>query len=92
MPGSHSTPGRGPVPIVQEAGWAPGPVWTGEEISPPAGFFYSKSKFTQIPFLLYSLYSLYSEHIPTLVCNPWITLLRTEALNYEFSSGISVLN
>jgi hypothetical protein len=22
---------RNPVPIVQEAGWAPGPVWTGEE-------------------------------------------------------------
>jgi hypothetical protein len=25
------TPGKDPVPIVQEAGWAPGPVWTGEE-------------------------------------------------------------
>ena len=24
-------PGNGPVPIVQEAGWAPGPVWTGAE-------------------------------------------------------------
>jgi len=23
------TPGKEPVPIVQEAGWAPGPVWTG---------------------------------------------------------------
>jgi hypothetical protein len=22
------TPGKGPVPIVQEAGWVPGPVWT----------------------------------------------------------------
>ena len=26
-----STPGKEPVPIVQEAGWAPGPVWTGAE-------------------------------------------------------------
>jgi len=25
----HFTPGKDPVPIVQEAGWAPGPVWTG---------------------------------------------------------------
>jgi len=25
------TPGKDPVPIVQEAGWAPGPVWTGTE-------------------------------------------------------------
>ena len=23
--------GKRPLPIVQEAGWAPGPVWTGEE-------------------------------------------------------------
>jgi len=26
-----STPGKDPVPIVQEAGWAPGPVWTDTE-------------------------------------------------------------
>ena len=25
------TPGNAPVPTVQQAGWAPGPVWTGEE-------------------------------------------------------------
>ena len=25
------TPGKDPVRIVQEAGWAPGPVWTGAE-------------------------------------------------------------
>jgi len=25
------TPGKETVPIVQEAGWAPGPVWTGAE-------------------------------------------------------------
>ena len=25
------TPGKDPVSIVQEAGWAPGPVWTGAE-------------------------------------------------------------
>jgi hypothetical protein len=25
---SRFTPGEDPVPIVQEAGWAPGPVWT----------------------------------------------------------------
>jgi len=26
---AHFTPGKDPVPIVQEAGWVPGPVWTG---------------------------------------------------------------
>ena len=25
------TPGKDPVPIVQEAGWTSEPVWTGEE-------------------------------------------------------------
>jgi len=32
------TPGKDPVPIVQEAGWAPGPVWTGAENLAPPGF------------------------------------------------------
>ena len=27
-PRSHFTPGKDPVPILQEAGWAPGVVWT----------------------------------------------------------------
>jgi len=31
------TLGKDPVPIVQEAGWAPGPVWTGEENLTPTG-------------------------------------------------------
>jgi len=28
-PRPHFTPGKDPVPIVQEARWAPGPAWTG---------------------------------------------------------------
>jgi hypothetical protein len=33
------TPKKDPVPIVQEAGWAPGPVWTGaENLVPPPTF------------------------------------------------------
>jgi len=31
------TSGKDPVPIVQEAGWAPGPVWTGAENLAPTG-------------------------------------------------------
>ena len=30
-------PGKDPVPVVQEAGWAPGPVWTGAENLAPTG-------------------------------------------------------
>jgi len=33
-PWLHFTPGKDPVPIVQEAGWAPGPVWTGGKSCP----------------------------------------------------------
>ena len=32
-----STRGKDPVPFVQEAGWASGPVWTGAENLAPTG-------------------------------------------------------
>jgi hypothetical protein len=34
------TPGKDPVPIVQEVGWAPGPVCTDAENFVPAGIFF----------------------------------------------------
>jgi hypothetical protein len=37
MPRSHFTPGKDPVSIVQEAGWASGSVWTGAENLAPTG-------------------------------------------------------
>jgi len=33
-PWPHFTPGKDPVPFLQEAGWAPGPVWTGGKTRP----------------------------------------------------------
>ena len=33
-PRPHFTPGKDPVPILQEAGWTPGPVWTGGKPRP----------------------------------------------------------
>ena len=33
-PRPHFTPGKHPAPILHEAGWAPGPVWTGGKYSP----------------------------------------------------------
>ena len=32
------TPGKDPVPVIQEAGWASGPVWMGVENLAPPGF------------------------------------------------------
>ena len=34
-PRPYFTPRKGPVPIVQEARWAPGPVWRAENLAPP---------------------------------------------------------
>jgi len=33
-PGRTIPPGKDPVPILQQAGWAPGPVWTAEILVP----------------------------------------------------------
>ena len=33
-PRPYFTPWKDPIPIVQEAGWAPGPVWTGGKSGP----------------------------------------------------------
>ena len=33
-PRPHITPGKERVPILQEAGWAPGPIWTGGKSRP----------------------------------------------------------
>jgi len=53
------TPRKDPVPIVQEAGWAPGPVWTGAESLTPTGIRYPDR-----PARSQSLYRLsYPAHI-----------------------------
>jgi hypothetical protein len=47
------TPGKDPVPVVQEAGWAPGPVWTGAE-----NLAYTGIRFPDRPACSQSLYRL----------------------------------
>ena len=57
-PWSHLTPGKDPVPILQEAGWAPGPVWTGGKSRPHWDSIPNR------PALCQSLYRLsYPAHI-----------------------------
>jgi hypothetical protein len=54
-----STPGKDSVPIVQEAGWAPGPVWTGAE-----NLAHSGIRSPDLPAGSQSLYRLsYPAHI-----------------------------
>jgi hypothetical protein len=55
------TRGKDPVPIVQEAEWAPGPVWTGAENVAPTGI-----QSPDRPARSQSLYRLrYPAHKPT---------------------------
>ena len=59
-PRPHFTPGKDPVPILQEAGWAPGPVWTGEKSRP------HRDSIPDRPALSQSLYRLsYRAHTST---------------------------
>ena len=56
---------KDPVPIVQEAGWAPGPVWTGTENLAPTGI-----RSPDRPAHSQSLYRLrYLAHLHNVVCN-----------------------
>ena len=57
-PRLHFTPGKDPVPILQEAGWAPGPVSTGGKSRP------HRDSFPDRPARSQSLYRLsYPAHI-----------------------------
>jgi hypothetical protein len=59
-PGRSLPPGKTPVPIVQEAVWAPGLVWTGAENLAPTGI-----RSPDRPTRNQSLYRLsYPAHIP----------------------------
>jgi hypothetical protein len=53
-PGRSLPPGKDPIPIVQEAAWAPGPVWTGSENLSPNGI-----RSPDLPVRSQSLYRLH---------------------------------
>jgi hypothetical protein len=62
-PRPHFTPGKDPVPILQEAGWAPGPVWTGVKFCP------HRDSIPDRPVRSQSLFRLsYPAHICMYVC------------------------
>jgi len=61
-------PGKDPVPIVQEAGWAPGPVWTGAENLAP-----TRIRSPDRPARSQSLYRLsYWAHLSNVILH-WIS-------------------
>ena len=57
-PRPHFTPGKDPVPVLQEARWAPGPVWMGRKSRP------HRDSIPDLPAVSQSLYRLsYPAHI-----------------------------
>jgi hypothetical protein len=63
MPRPLSTPGKGPVSVVQEAGWAPGPVWTGAENLDP-----TRIRSPDRPVCSQSLYNVYLSVMDCFLC------------------------
>ena len=62
-PRPHFTQGKDPVPILQEAGWAPGPIWTGGKSRP------HRDSIPTVQPVVQSLYRLsYPAHIYICVC------------------------
>ena len=61
-PGPQFTPGKEPVPILQEARWAPVPVWTGRKSRP------HRDSIPDRPARSQSLYRLsYPAHVYTII-------------------------
>jgi len=54
-PRPHLTPEKDPVPILQEAVWAPGPVWTGGKTRPHRDF-HPLTRYKSVFFEEYSRY------------------------------------
>jgi len=72
MPRPLFTPGKDPVPIVQEAGWASGPVWTGAENLTPTGI-----RSPDRPASSQLLYQLRYQAHPTLIAGTLTLTLLT---------------
>jgi len=69
-----STPGKYPVPILQEAGWAPGPFWTGGKSRPHRDSIPDRPARSQSLYRL-SLDDLWTEQTGPVVHIPVVNIL-----------------
>jgi len=88
-PRPHFTPGKESVPILQEVGWAPGPVWTGGKSCP------HRDSIPDRPARSQSLHQLsYPVHTPCCEGTPKKRYRRrgpvTKCCNYRFWGKISL--
>ena len=81
------TPGKDPVPILQEPGWAPGPVWTGGKSRP------HQDAIPDSPARSQSLYRLsYRAHIKVILLFIIIQYIRSPDLSQNSTARLSVLH
>ena len=73
------TPEEDPVPIVQEAGWAPGPVWTGaENLAPTSIWSPDRPAHSQSLYRLsYPTHNLVVSHVQNVLCM-WVQHIDSE--------------
>ena len=82
-PRPHFTPEKDPVPILQESGWAPGPVWTGGKSRPHRDSIPDRPARSQS---LYRLsYPAHTHHIMMLIIMP---LIETYWICCQHCSGV----
>jgi len=79
-PWPHFNPEKDPVPILQEVGWAPGPVWMGRK---------SRSHRDSIPDRPARSQSLY--RLSDLVHLFWHVSLKNDGINVIFQWSIPIL-
>ena len=80
-PQPHFTPGKEPVPILQEAGWTPGPVWTGGKSRP------HRDSIPGRPARSQSLYRLSYNDRPVSLKNPIIIHMTFDPQLHQESSN-----
>ena len=85
-PRPHFTPGKDPVPILQEAGWVPGPIWTDGKSRP------HRDSIPDRPARSQPLYRLsYRAHTTTSVCGHLYNLNTVlEGVNNIACSSLSL--
>ena len=83
-PWPHFTPGKDPVPILQEAGWASGPVWTGGKSRPHRDSIPDRPARSQslyrLSFSVHSVARILLPNLPAQLQRKWRQLLWVTVL------------
>ena len=89
-PRPHFTSGKDPVPILQEAGWAPGPVWTGGKSRPQRHSIRDRPARSQSLYRLsYPTHQGYEKSVETGRCGGGVVVMRQHYTLYPVNTFLS---